>query len=108
MIWVSYSLIVLEIGSALMLYGIVEARHEAIKRVFGLRRWEAFVGRVIVSGLIVGLAIHALGQIELVFNYREPRTWAWLPYTLFLNLLIWSAWIAVTRDKWRRWRRKDG
>lgn len=83
MIWVSIALIVVEPVSAFMLASIVVRTHAHHKVPLFLR--------LPLAALAVGLAVHAAGSIELVMDYRPPRTLAWLGIILPVNAVIWSA-----------------
>jgi len=41
----------------------------------------------------VSLIVHSVSQIDLIMNYRPPRTLAWIPIYIAVNLTIWTAWI---------------
>ncbi len=83
MIGLSLALLVIEPISALMILALV-LRHKVALGIHPvLRLWLV----VLVSGLV----IHAAGQIELLADYRAPRTLAWLPMVAAINGTIWTA-----------------
>jgi len=83
MIGLSLALLIVEPISALMIMALV-LRHKVALGIHPiLRLWLV----VLVSGLV----IHAAGQVELLADYRPPRTLAWLPMVAAINGTIWTA-----------------
>lgn len=86
--WISVALGLVEPVSAAMLAVLVVRHRELDAVTWALRAWLAV--------LAVGLVLHATRQWTLVWDYRPPRTWTWLPYTVSVNALIW---LAFFRDR---------
>lgn len=60
--------------------------------------WPLRIGYI---GMAIGLGVHVIGQIELLSNYRPPRTWSWLIFQFSVN---WTIWAVYLRDAIPRWR----
>lgn len=58
-------------------------------------------------GLAVGLGFHVLGQVELLYDYRPPRTWSWLVLQVFVNYTIWAAYLGGAIPRWVGTTRKE-
>lgn len=85
MIWLSVALVVVEPISACMLLVMVLRHRQRLGIHWLMRLW--------LSVLASGLIMHAMGHVELLFNYRPPRTLAWLPIFAAINGLIWTAFL---------------
>lgn len=53
--------------------------------------------RLFLAVLVIGMGVHTAQQWALVFDYRPPRTWAWVPVFIGVNGAIWTAFIASCR-----------
>lgn len=94
MIYFSIALVVIEPLSALMLLALVMRFKTAlcINRII----------RVCLSMLAAGLIISAIGQAELLMNYRPPRTHSWIVLYMALNATIWSAYLTDLKRRYFR------
>lgn len=88
---VSIVLSVVEPVSAAMLAAIVVRTHAHHRIPFALR--------MCIAALAGGLLVHAASQIELVFNYRAPRTWAWLALVWPINAVVWAGFFYMRRHE---------
>ena len=86
MIWLSWFFLIVEPISALMLAFLVLRHRRGDFMGILLRFWMA-------AGA-AGLILHAGGQIELLQNYRPPRTLAWVPLQLGINGAIWTVFLS--------------
>ena len=84
MIWVSVLFALIEPISAFMLASLVVHTHP--------HHPVPLLARAILAALAVGLIVHAAGSVELVFDHRPPRTWAWLGVMVPVNAMIWFGW----------------
>lgn len=87
----SILLSVIEPISAAML-AVIVVRTNAHHRV-------PFLLRLCVASLAFGLVVHAGSQIELLFNYRQPRTWAWLALIVPINAGVWVLFVLMLRHE---------
>lgn len=91
MIWISYLFVLIEPISAFMLAMLVLRYRE--------QWWMTIWVRITLSVLVVGLLLHAGGHIQLIMDYRPPRTLSWVLVSLPLNVGIWLVYfMAKLRD----------
>jgi hypothetical protein len=93
MILLSWALLIVEPISAVMVLALVLR----FRRCMGIH----FLARLWCTGLVVGLCVHAAGQLELILDYRPPRTLTWIISTLSINGLIWTAYLTDLRRRHR-------
>lgn len=96
MIWFSVYFAVVEPISAVMLAAIVLWYRDST--ILGL--WV----RICTALLAAGLILHAIGSVFIIADYRAPRTVAWVPVHISVNLLIWTFFISEARSRFRGWR----
>lgn len=53
-------------------------------------------------GMMVGLGIHVIGQVELLLDYRPPRSWTWVPLQLSTNWTVQAYYLNKALPRWRR------
>ena len=75
--------------TVLLLTRIVLHFRQAPFMTLTVRLWVAFIA--------LGLVLHSGQQWALVFDYRPPRTWLWVPIFLGLNGLVWTVYLQQRR-----------
>lgn len=92
----SWAMVIVEPISALMLASMVLRFRDPIGIHVFLRLWLAV--------LAAGLVIHAANHVDLLLNYKPPRTYSWVPIFAALNGAIWTAYLT---ERFRRKRKSN-